>query len=106
MRELLAPAGNMYAFKAAIANGCNAIYLGMQRFGARAYSANFDVESLKEAITYAHLRNVKIYVNAKEKHLITRCFLFICYFINYIFICDRISKAHISNKRKYHYSAQ
>ena len=62
MSELLAPAGSMEALKAAISNGCDAIYLGMQRFGARAYSANFDVESLKEAITYAHLRNVKIYV--------------------------------------------
>ncbi|QAT43254.1 U32 family peptidase [Aminipila luticellarii] len=62
MTELLAPAGNMEALKAAISNGCDAIYLGMQKFGARAYSSNFDVESLKEAIGYAHLRNVKIYV--------------------------------------------
>lgn len=62
MTELLAPAGNMEALKAAISNGCDAIYLGMQKFGARAYSCNFDVESLKEAIDYAHLRNVKIYV--------------------------------------------
>ena len=42
MRELLAPAGNMEALKAAISNGCDAIYLGMQKFGARAYSSNFD----------------------------------------------------------------
>ncbi|MFA9422184.1 MAG: DUF3656 domain-containing protein [Sedimentibacter sp.] len=62
MTELLAPAGNMEALKAAISNGCDAIYLGMQKFGARAYSSNFDLESLKEAINYAHLRNVKIYV--------------------------------------------
>jgi len=62
MTELLAPAGNMEALKAAISNGCDAIYLGMQKFGARAYSSNFDLESLKEAVTYAHLRNVKIYV--------------------------------------------
>jgi len=62
MTELLAPAGNMEALKAAISNGCDAIYLGMQKFGARAYSSNFDFESLKEAVTYAHLRNVKIYV--------------------------------------------
>lgn len=62
MTELLAPAGNMEALKAAISNGCDAIYLGMQKFGARAYSANFDIESLKEAVDYAHLRNVKIYV--------------------------------------------
>ncbi|MDD3349382.1 MAG: DUF3656 domain-containing protein [Eubacteriales bacterium] len=62
MTELLAPAGNMEALKAAISNGCDAIYLGMQKFGARAYSSNFDLESLKESVTYAHLRNVKIYV--------------------------------------------
>ncbi len=62
MTELLAPAGDMEALKAAISNGCDAIYLGMQKFGARAYSSNFDLESLKEAIIYTHLRNVKIYV--------------------------------------------
>ncbi|WP_438433660.1 DUF3656 domain-containing U32 family peptidase [Gorillibacterium sp. sgz500922] len=62
MTELLAPAGSMEALKAAISNGCDAIYLGMQKFGARAYSSNFDFESLHEAVAYAHLRNVKIYV--------------------------------------------
>ncbi|MBI9036477.1 MAG: DUF3656 domain-containing protein, partial [Bacteroidales bacterium] len=62
MTELLAPAGSMEALKAAISNGCDAIYLGMQKFGARAYSSNFDLESLKEAVEYAHLRNVKIFV--------------------------------------------
>lgn len=62
MTELLAPAGNMEALKAAISNGCDAVYLGMQKFGARAYSSNFDLESLQEAVTYAHLRDVKIYV--------------------------------------------
>ena len=48
MTELLAPAGNMEALKAAISNGCDAIYLGMEKFGARAYSSNFDMESLKK----------------------------------------------------------
>ena len=62
MTELLAPAGNMEALKAAISNGCDAVYLGMQKFGARAYSDNFSIETLKEAVEYAHLRNVKIYV--------------------------------------------
>ena len=46
MTELLAPAGNMEALRAAIANGCDAVYLGMQQFGARAYSCNFDEETL------------------------------------------------------------
>ena len=62
MTELLAPAGNIEAFKAAIANGCDAIYLGMQKFGARAYSDNFDIDMLKSAVEYAHLRDVKVYV--------------------------------------------
>ena len=62
MTELLAPAGSMEALKVAISNGCDAIYLGMQKFGARAYSSNFDFESLRDAVQYAHLRDVKIYV--------------------------------------------
>ncbi len=62
MTELLAPAGNMDALIAAISNGCDAVYLGMQKFGARAYSSNFCEETLKEAVDYAHLRGVKIYV--------------------------------------------
>ncbi len=62
MTELLAPAGNIESFKAAIANGCDAIYLGMEKYGARAYSCNFDMETLQKAVQYAHLRNVKIYV--------------------------------------------
>ena len=62
MTELLAPAGNMEALRAAVANGCDAVYLGMQKFGARAYSCNFDEETLPEAVRYAHLRDVKIYV--------------------------------------------
>ncbi len=62
MTELLAPAGDMQALKAAISNGCNAIYLGLEKFGARAYASNFNLELLKEAVIYAHLRDVKIYV--------------------------------------------
>lgn len=62
MVELLAPAGNMEALKAAVNCGADAIYLGMNRFGARAYATNFDTYSIVEAITYCHLHNVKIYV--------------------------------------------
>ena len=60
MTELLAPAGNMEALRAAVSNGCDAVYLGLEKFGARAYSDNFTIESLAEAIDYAHLRDVKI----------------------------------------------
>lgn len=62
MNELLAPAGNMTALIAAISNGADAIYLGLNKFGARAYANNFSIEELKDAVNYAHLRNVKIYV--------------------------------------------
>lgn len=62
MTELLAPAGSFEALVAAISNGADAIYLGMNRFGARAYANNFSLDELKKAIEYAHLRNVKIYV--------------------------------------------
>ena len=62
MTELLAPAGSFEALEAAISNGANAIYLGMPKFGARAYASNFTIEELKEAVKYAHLRNVKVYV--------------------------------------------
>lgn len=62
MTELLAPAGSFEALEAAISNGANAIYLGMPKFGARAYASNFTIEELKNAVKYAHLRNVKVYV--------------------------------------------
>ena len=60
--ELLSPAGNMECLKAAIEGGADAIYLGGLNFGARAYSANFNDEEIIEAIKYAHLYGVKIYV--------------------------------------------
>lgn len=60
--ELLAPAGNMECLKAAIEGGADAIYLGGLNFGARAYSTNFNDEEMIEAIKYAHLYGVKIYV--------------------------------------------
>lgn len=62
MSELLAPAGNYEAFLAAISNGCNAVYLALEKFGARAYAENFTIEKLHEVVNYAHLRNVKVYV--------------------------------------------
>ena len=62
MNELLAPAGNIDAFYAAISNGADAIYVGLNSFSARAYANNFDLDELKLITDYAHLRNVKIYV--------------------------------------------
>ena len=60
--ELLSPAGNMECLKAAIEGGADAVYLGGLHFGARAYSPNFNDEEIVEAINYAHLYGVKIYV--------------------------------------------
>ena len=60
--ELLAPAGDMAALRAAVSAGANAVYLGYDEFSARAKAKNFDEEELMEAINYAHLRGVKIYV--------------------------------------------
>ena len=60
--ELLAPAGDMAALKAAVSAGANAVYLGYDEFSARAKAKNFNREELEEAIEYAHLRGVDIYV--------------------------------------------
>lgn len=62
MKELLAPAGSMDALKAAVKGGADAVYLAGKLFGARKYAANFTNEELKEAVCYAHLYDVKIYV--------------------------------------------
>lgn len=62
MNELLAPVGNKEAFYAAIANGANAVYLGLNKHNARAYADNFSLDNLKEYVDFAHLRNVKVYV--------------------------------------------
>ncbi|RKD32538.1 DUF3656 domain-containing U32 family peptidase [Thermohalobacter berrensis] len=60
--ELLAPAGSTEAFYAAVENGADAIYLGGKLFNARKYASNFDYKELKEALEYAHIKNVKVYV--------------------------------------------
>lgn len=62
MVELLAPVGSMEALYAAVQNGANAVYLGGKLFNARQYASNFDFDELKEAVDYAHLRGVKVYV--------------------------------------------
>ena len=60
--ELLAPAGSFAIFKAVIAAGADAVYVGGSRFGARAYADNFSEEELLEAIDYAHLYGRKVYL--------------------------------------------
>ena len=60
--ELLSPAGNMECLIAAIEAGCDAVYIGGKRFGARSFADNFTKEEIIEAINYAHLYGVKVYV--------------------------------------------
>ncbi|MDD4842852.1 MAG: U32 family peptidase [Anaerotignum sp.] len=71
--ELLAPAGSMESLKAAVNNGCDAVYLGGKLFSARQYAGNFSLEELEEACDYCHVRGVHVYVTVntlyKDKEL-------------------------------------
>ena len=60
--ELLAPAGDFECFQQAIYNGADAVYLAVDKFGARAYAKNFSLEELQKALILAHQLNKKIYV--------------------------------------------
>ena len=62
MPELLAPAGDMEKLKVALAYGADAVYLGGKNFGLRAFADNFSAEELKQACSYAHALNRKVYV--------------------------------------------
>ena len=60
--ELLAPAGSLEILKGVIESGADAVYVGGSMFGARAYANNFTEDELLEAIDFAHLRGVKVYL--------------------------------------------
>ena len=60
--ELLSPGGNFEKMKYAIAAGADAVYISGKDFGARKFADNFTIEEMSEAIEYAHLRDVKVYV--------------------------------------------
>ena len=62
MLELLAPAGSRQALQAAVQNGADAVYLGAGAFNARMGARNFSMEELAEAVTYCHIRGVKVYL--------------------------------------------
>lgn len=57
--ELLAPVGDWNCLKAAVQNGADTVYFGVEQFNARMYAANFNVEDMKQVIDYCKLRNVK-----------------------------------------------
>ena len=62
--ELLAPAGNMDAFRGALHAGADAVYLGGHSFGARAYAENFGEEEIVRILQEAHLYGIKVYLTA------------------------------------------
>ena len=71
--ELLAPAGSFESMVAAVSAGADAVYMGGNRFGARAYADNPDDDGLLRALDYVHLRGRKLYLTVntllKEKEL-------------------------------------
>lgn len=60
--ELLAPAGDMERLKTAIKFGADAVYMAGHSFGLRKNAKNFDLTSMKEAVDYAHQRNVRVHI--------------------------------------------
>ncbi|HPQ48059.1 MAG TPA: U32 family peptidase, partial [Clostridia bacterium] len=60
--ELLAPAGSPESLEAAVANGADAVYLGLDEFSARAKAVNFNKDNLRHFVSFCHNRNVRVYV--------------------------------------------
>ena len=60
--ELLSPAGDVKCLQAAFCAGADAVYLGLGRFSARAYAANFSPDELTDALDTAHILGKKIYL--------------------------------------------
>lgn len=60
--ELLAPAGSLEKLKMAVLYGADAVYLGGEEFGLRAYAENFSMDDMKAGIDFAHSKGKKVYV--------------------------------------------
>ncbi len=60
--ELLAPAGNFEKLEIAIHYGADAVYLGGKEFSLRNFSGNFSLDEIEQALAYAHIRGVRVYV--------------------------------------------
>ncbi len=58
--ELLAPAGNLEKLKMAIVYGADAVYMGGEEYGLRAYADNFSLEDMKKGIEFAHSRGKRV----------------------------------------------
>lgn len=62
MLELLSPAGSMEALRAAVCNGADAVYLGVEGFNARRGAKNFTLDELPEAVRYCHVRDARVHL--------------------------------------------
>ena len=84
--EILAPAGSAETVYAAINAGADAVYIGGQKFGARAYAENPEDEHLLKAIDYVHLKGKKIYLTVntllKNQELEEQLYNFLLPFYN------------------------
>ena len=71
--ELLAPAGSLEAFFAAMEKGADAVYVGLKEFSARAKAKNFSLGQMERITAYAHSHGRKVYVTlntlVKEREL-------------------------------------
>ncbi|MEG0108401.1 MAG: U32 family peptidase, partial [Lachnospiraceae bacterium] len=76
--EVLAPAGSYESLVAAITAGADAVYVGGNKFGARAFANNLTQEQLLEAIDYVHLHGRHIYLTVntllKEEEITTQLY--------------------------------
>ncbi len=79
--ELLAPGGSLEGLHAAVMAGADAVYMGGQKFGARAYAQNPDTEEYLRAIDYCHIQDVKLYLTVntllKEEELLGQLYDYI-----------------------------
>ncbi|MBP3568863.1 MAG: U32 family peptidase [Lachnospiraceae bacterium] len=79
--EILAPAGSIESLKGAIAAGADAVYIGGNKFGARAYAENPEQDMLLAAIDYVHSKDRRIYLTVntllKEQELTKELYLFL-----------------------------
>ncbi len=60
--KILSPAGNYESLKAAVYNGCDEVYLGINNYNARNNIDGFDLKSLKQAVNFAHIFGVKVHL--------------------------------------------
>jgi len=63
--ELVVPAGGYEQLKSAVLAGADGVYVGFEKYSARAYADNFDLKNLERASEYCHLNNVKLYLALK-----------------------------------------